>query len=168
MGGMIEDSTTTHVLHQLNTRFAAGDPITEMAALHKQFQVFSPKKELKHTYALLNIVPPDPKERKRWYKFLDHLKTYPSDMTGVNGHDRVVKAHQDNLESSHPMPVYTQCHSAKDDPRVVVTTGKPVVFVPQDHVVISVPTTPAGHARAAAVQMAAERRKTRRSAPTKK
>lgn len=168
MGGMIEDSSTTHVLHQLNTRFGAGDPITEMAALHKQFQVFSPTNHLKHTYALLNIAPTDPRERQRWFAFLDHLKTYPSDMPGVNGHDRVVKAYQDNLESAKPLPVYTTVHAAKDDPKVLVTTDRPVVFIPEDHIVISIPTMPAGQARAAAARIARDRRPTRRTAPSKK
>ena len=143
MGQMIQDRTTTSVLHQMNTRFAAGDAITEMGALHKQFGVFAQTASLKDTFNLLDIAPDDAAERMRWFKFLDEeLRKYPSDIAGMDGHDRVVKAYQDNLNSANPLPVYTTTHLMDTDNRVLVTQDKPVTHIPVDHIVISIPIRP--------------------------
>ena len=143
MGQMIQDRTTTSVLHQMNTRFAAGDAITEMGALHKQFEVFAQTASLKDTFNLLDIAPDDAAERMRWFKFLDEeLRKYPSDIAGMDGHDRVVKAYQDNLNSANPLPVYTTTHLMDTDNRVLVTQDKPVTHIPVDHIVISIPIRP--------------------------
>ncbi len=143
MGSLIEDSTTSSVLHHMNKRFAAGDPVTEMRALHQRFGLFSEKTSLKDAFNLLNIAPDHPKERTRWFKFLDHdMRNYSPDIDGVNGHDRVVQAYNDNLGSPNPLPVHTKVHLMKDDPRVLVTRGKPVSHSPVEHIVISVPIKP--------------------------
>jgi len=164
MGGLMKDSTTYDILTQLNKRFEPGDAITEMTALHKEFKIFSPERNLRHSFAVLGIVPHDWNERKRWYNFLEHLRTYDSDLPDVNGHDRVLKAIEDNLESKDPLPVTIKCHAAEDDPRVVVTQGRPVIFSLQEHVVISIPTTPGREARSKAADTARQRRETRRQA----
>jgi hypothetical protein len=41
MGDLINTSVLTDVLRQLEARFAEGDPITEMAAVQKNFKRFS-------------------------------------------------------------------------------------------------------------------------------
>src|SRR5882757_7671559 len=120
MGALLKDITTVDVLVQLNKRFV-GDALPEMLALQKEFLVFSPEHSLQQSFALLGIVPSDWPERKRWYNFLEHLKTYPSDLAEVNGHDRVVKAFKDGLETAQPIPMVIQCHAASEDPKVTVT-----------------------------------------------
>jgi len=161
----MKDSTTLDILVQLNRRFEAGDAITEMVALQREFQVFSPDHSLQHSFALLSLVPRDWSERKRWYKFLEHLKTYGSDLEVdheiVNGHDRVIRAIADDLASETPKPVTIRCHSAKDDPRVTVSTGMPVIFSLDEHVVISIPTTPGREIRQQNAHAARERRHAR-------
>jgi hypothetical protein len=144
---MIKDSTTLHILVMLNQRFGPGEPIKEMAGLQKEFQLFAPRRQLRHAFSVLHIVPPDESERKRWFNFLEHLKTYESDLAGVNGHDRVVKAFQDDLESADPLPVFIQAHAAKDDNRVTVHTGQPIIFSVDKYLVISIPTTPGPQVR---------------------
>jgi len=163
MGAMIKDSTTLDIVVQLNKRFDA-DSIGEMVALQKEFKIFSANHDLKQSFALLGIVPADWSERKRWYKFLDHLKTYPSDLKEVNGHDRVVKAFKDALGAARAMPVSIVCHAAKDNPNVTVSQGRPVIFTTDTHVLVSIPTTPGREAR----QQAADMAKERRAAKTKK
>lgn len=163
MGGLIKDSTTLDILVQLNKRFDA-DAISEMVALQKEFKIFSAAHSLKQSFAVLGIVPADWSERKRWYKFLDHLKTYPSDLKDINGHDRVVKAFKDALAATRALPVSIVCHAAKDDPRVTVSQGRPVIFSLDTHVIVSIPTTPGREAR----QQAAEMAKQRRAAKSKK
>jgi hypothetical protein len=158
MGRLIHDRTSLLVLFQLNTRFEAGEALDEMVALQKEFQIFSPEHTLQQSFALLNIAPADWGERQRWYRFLRELKNYPSDVTGMNGHDRIVSAYKDDLESRSPQPVFVTCHAARDDKRVTVGAGRPMAFLQLDHVVISIPTTPSRVARQDAAKKAQARR----------
>ncbi len=162
MGAMIKDSTTLDIVVQLNKRFDA-DALSEMVELQREFGVFSQQHSLQQSFALLGIVPADWSERRRWYKFLDFLKTYQSDLSNVNGHDRVIKAFKDNLESEKPLPVSIVCHAAADDARVTVGEGRPVVFSLDTHVMVSIPTTPGREARKQAAEVARTRRVAKRS-----
>jgi hypothetical protein len=139
MGGFIKDSTTLDILAQLNYRFSAGLAISELTALQKEFQIFASGHDLRNSYELLGIKPFDQIERRRWHSFLDNLKTYPSDRPNVNGHDRVIAAYIENFQDANPLPVFTQCHPAKDDPRVVITKGFPIVFSNEEHLIKSIP-----------------------------
>jgi len=162
MGDMILDSTTAHILYQLNTRFGAGDPLKEMVAIQKEFAVFSSKYSLQQAYRILHIVPKDFRQRRLWFRFLDTLKDYPSDRSGVSGHDRIVAAYRDNLESREPLPVHTTTHLAKDDERVTVKRGRPIVYEKQDYLVISIPTIPSGEAAKPTLAAARAKRGARR------
>lgn len=144
MGAMLADNTALDLISQLNNRFGTGAAITELTALHNEFQIFTPGHQLRTMCALIGIRPYDAAERRRWHTFLDHLKTYSSDRPNVDGHDRIHAAYVENFQAPNPLPMFTQCHLAADDPRVVVTTGRPIVFSPDPHVVISVPITPVG------------------------
>jgi hypothetical protein len=159
MGALMKDSTTLDILVQLNRRFEPGDAITEMVALQREFDVFSSAHGLRQSFALLGLVPTDWSERKRWYNFLEHLKTYGSDVPDVNGHDRVSMAIAENLASEKPLPVTIRCHSSEEDARVTVSTGMPVIFSQEVHRVISIPTTPGRKAREQAAATARKRRK---------
>ncbi|MGC2083766.1 MAG: hypothetical protein WA702_10505 [Bradyrhizobium sp.] len=146
MGGLLKDSTTLDILMQLNKRFEP-EALSEMVELQREFEVFSGRHSLQQSFKLLGIVPNDWAERRRWYRFLDHLKTYPSDVTDMTGHDRVIHAFKENLESEKPLSVSIVCHAATDDPRVIVSQGRAVVFSLDMHVIISIPTTPGREAR---------------------
>ncbi len=146
MGGLIKDSTTSDILVQLNKRFDA-EGLPEMIALQKEFKVFSAKHSLRQSFALLGIVPADASERNRWYRFLDLLNKYKSDLPNVSGHDRWVNVIQKNLESKMPQPMAIVCHAASDDRTLKVTQGKPLIYSSDEHLIISVPTTPRGQAR---------------------
>jgi hypothetical protein len=143
MGGMVSDSTTRDMIAQINARFEAGDAILEMVALQKEFKIFSPKHSLYASWLVLNIKVSNPRERaqcKNWAE--NYMKKVPSDLKGVNGHDRLVRAYQKNLESSRPLPMYYVHHLAKEDPRVLVSTGKGPLFSMVDHIITSVPIKP--------------------------
>ena len=146
MGDFINDSTTSDILVQMSTRFDA-EHLPEMIELQREFKVFSAKHSLRQSFALLGIVPADAKERQGWYRFLDFLNKYKSDLPNVSGHDRMVKAIQRNLESKTPLPMTMICHAAVDDLSLKVTQGKPLIYSSDDHIVISIPTTPRGRAR---------------------
>jgi hypothetical protein len=144
MGNITRDDTVAEIQYQMNRRFAPGEPLREMVAIQKEFRIFSAQYSLKQAYRLLHIVPSDFRERDRYFKFLDLLKGYASDQDGVNGHDRIVRARQENLESDAPLPMFVQTHLAADDGRVTVSVGRPVPHETQEYVVISIPTIPAG------------------------
>ncbi len=158
MGAAITDTTTADVLYQLNKRFSEGGPLQEMVVIQKEFGVFSEKYSLKQAFRILHIVPNDFTERRFWFLFLDALKTYTSDQDGVSGHDRIVKAHQENLESDLPVPVYTTIHRAADDKRVTVTRDRPVIYETQEYLVVSIPTVPATESGRAARVAARKKR----------
>src|SRR5579859_3730118 len=143
MGGLVKrQKTTGEVLHNLNSRFAPGEPLQEMVQLQKEFQIFSSKYSLQQAHRLLNVGPSDHSERPGVYRALDRLRLVPSDMDGVNGHDRIVRARQENLESSSPLPMFTKTHKGSEDKRVIVTRGKPIPHEDQEYLIISTPTIP--------------------------
>ena len=146
MGDLIKDSTTSDILVQLNKRFDA-EHLPEMVALQKEFKVFSAKHSLRQSFALLGIVPADAAERQGWYQFLDLLNKYKSDLPNVSGHDRWVKVIQKNLEAAKPVPLATVAHASADDLCLKVTQGKPLVFSSEEHIIVSVPTTPKGQSK---------------------
>lgn len=150
MGVYITDTTTSEVLYQLNYRFSPGDPLREMVVIQKEFGVFSDKYSLKQAFRVLHIVPDDFKARRFWFKFLDALRNYTSDQGGLNGHDRVVRAYKENLESKTPLPVYTATHQVAANKRVTVTKGRPIIYETQEYLIISIPTIPADESERAA------------------
>jgi hypothetical protein len=162
MGIAINDSTTLDILVQLNKRFEP-EGLTELVALQKEFKVFSAQHGLQSSFALLGIVPRDWSERKRWYHFLEQLKTYPSDLANVSGHDRIIKAFMDDLGTKEPLPLSFRCHKAADDPRVTVSTGLPIIFSLDTYVIVSIPTTPGRVARQQAAAIAKQRRAAKKS-----
>jgi hypothetical protein len=143
MGNFVKQQKTPgEVMHHLNTRFAPGEALVEMIQIQKEFQVFSSKNSLQQVYRLLNIAPSDFSERRLFYRYLDLLKRVQSDQAGVNGHDRIIKARQENLESSAPLPMFTTTHRDTTDKRVTVTRGKPIPHEDQEYIIISIPTKP--------------------------
>jgi hypothetical protein len=163
MGRAIQDTTTSDMVYLLNKRFGI-DGIAEMRVLQKEFQVFAAEHSLQHSFGLLGITPCAANERERWYKFLELLKTYPSDILKVNGHDRVVKAYKDNLESTEPQTVFIDLHLKAKEDRVTVSQGQPIIYSLLWYLVISIPVTPGRVIR----QEAAEAARKRRAAKSKK
>ena len=143
MGKMVSDSATRDVIAQINARFEAGEAIQEMVALQKEFKIFSRKHSLYDSWLILNIKASDPRERARWKNWAEnYMKKVPSDLKGVNGHDRLVRAYQENLESSQPLPMWYTHHLAKEDPRVLVSRGIGPLFSVAEHIITSIPIKP--------------------------
>src|SRR5215831_15227865 len=142
MGGLVKDDTVFDIQHQRNSRFRKGQPLQEMVQIHREFGLFSGRYSLKQATQILNIVPHESDERARVYAFLDGLREYASDLDGVSGHDRILQAYRENLESKAPLPVYHAYHRSADDRRVLVSVSQPIVYEDQDYLVISLPTIP--------------------------
>lgn len=161
MGKLVSDSATRDVIAQINARFEAGEAIREMAALQKEFKIFSPNHSLYDSWLVLNIKASDPRERARWkYWAENYVKKVPSDLEGMNGHDRLVRAYQENLELLRPLPMHYTQHLAKEDPRVLVSRGKGPLFSVVDHIITSIPIKPVAH------KTPARRRNPNRRRPT--
>ncbi len=144
MGVYITDTSTADVLFQLNRRFGPGPALDEMVVIQKEFGIFSDKYTLKQAFRVLHIVPEDFTERRFWFAFLEALKNYVSDREGVSGHDRIVQAYQENLESDAPLPIYTTTHKLSDDRRILVDAeSHPIIYEERKYVTISIPTKPA-------------------------
>lgn len=147
MGGEVSDSATRDVIGQINARFEEGDAISEASALQNQFKIFSlqqqQQRSLYDSWLVLGIKAADKPERARWRRWTEvTLRGYGSDMDGVNGHDRLVKAFQDNLESKTPLPMYYKHHRYSENPKVMVSVGKGPAYSDADHLVMSIPITP--------------------------
>jgi hypothetical protein len=142
MGDLVKPSTPGEILQKVNSRYAPGEALQEMVQIQKEFQVFSPNVSLQQACRVLGLGPSDNAERAIYYKYLDRLKRVPSDITGVNGHDRIVRARQENLESGSPLPMYNKTHRADEDKRITVTRGKPIPHEDQEYLVISIPVVP--------------------------
>jgi hypothetical protein len=82
MSDIIPDGIGFQMMHKPNVSFAPGIPIQEMVAIPKDFGASSKQHSLKQASHLPHIVPDDLKEHERWFRYLDHLKTYPSDRDG--------------------------------------------------------------------------------------
>jgi hypothetical protein len=165
MGDIVIRPQTPHeVLCQLNCRFAPGPALQEMVANHNQFKVFAANNSLAQIYKLLNIGPAHHDERALYFQYLDFLRTVPSDRPRVNGHDRIIQARRENLESASPLPMYTQIHSAAVEPRVTVTQGQPLPHDTLTYIIISTPTAPP--AGASSGRRAAPKRPARKKSAT--
>jgi hypothetical protein len=140
MGALVHDPNVPQAQTVLNSRFAPGDPLKEMIAIQKEFDVFSLKHSLASASSLLNIAPPEAKDRRGWFKFCDHLKKLPSDKNGMTAHDRVITAVRDNLASAHPLPMYFTWHPGV---RLEVSKGQALSFSKTEYVIVSAPV---GHA----------------------
>lgn len=162
MGEMLRDPATANVINQYNTRFRPGDPIREMAAVHREFEVFSEARSLRQAYRVLHIVPEEFADRRKWFRFLESLTDYTSDRNGVNGHDRWMQAIRENLESSQPLPMFMTTHLARDEPRLTVKHGRAVPHENQDYIIVSIPTIPAGEAPRPTLAAARAKRAARR------
>ncbi len=162
MGGLVKRSTPGEILNKVNSRFAPGEALQEMVQIQKEFQVFSPNVSLQQACRVLGLGPDDHAERAIYYKYLDRLKRVPSDMAGVNGHDRIVKARQENLEDGSPLPMYNKTHRAENDKRVTVTRGKPIPHEDQEYLVISIPAVPSKPVGASRARPAGPKGATRR------
>jgi len=144
MGRYLADIYVGGLLDQLNLRFGPNEAITEMLALQKEFDIFSDKHSLEHSFGLLNVAPVGSwANRRGWYRYLDSLRQRPSDRAGQNGHDRLISALKEHLEAGQPIPIHFSCHGSQKDERVrfVRRLKQTLVYSTQEFVTISLPVT---------------------------
>jgi hypothetical protein len=118
--------------------------IEEMAALQKQFEIFQRDRSFRDSIALLNAGGFwNSRAKKRWYDLLSTLGELPSNQRGQTGNDAIVNALITNLGSPNPLPVYFTAHDSRLDDRVVVRDrDRPLFYLEQDYLTISLPLRP--------------------------
>jgi hypothetical protein len=145
VGNGMSSGCTAELIAQKNKRFGAGDPISEMVGLQQEFKIFSLEHDLYTSFTLLDIRPSNPAEAPIWRDWLNFIRRYPSDRENVNGHDRWILAYKENLETQPAagvLPMFITVHSRDADPRVRVNTDRPMIYVPGNHVIVSIPAIP--------------------------
>ena len=144
------------ILDELNLRFAPTQGtdllfggIEEMAALQKEFKIFKEGRSFQASSAVLNIGARNAEAKNGWLSYLGSLHQHPSNKGAQNGDAAIVGALKKNLASKAPLPVYFTSHSLQEDEMVKVTEkARPIHYLEQDYLVISLPMQSVQAARA--------------------
>ena len=136
---------------QLNQRFALAPAveghrggITEMVELQREFEIFKAGRRFETSLKALNIGGGINQEaRRRFHLYLASLRKVKSNVAGMTGDAAMVDALIRNLGAKKPLPVYFQPHdlgASPDGNRVVITDrARPLFYMKQDYLVISMP-----------------------------
>lgn len=138
------------MLDELNLRFAPSQGmdthnggIDEMVALQKEFKIFKKGRSFKTSVAALNLGARNNEVKNRWYDLLGSLGKHDSNRSKENGDVAIVNALVKNLASKAPLPVYFVSHDMrgeKANAQVKITDkGRPVHYLEQDYLTISLP-----------------------------
>lgn len=157
------------ILDELNLRFAPsqGDAslyggIDEMAALQKEFKIFKDGRSFRASAAVLNIGARNAEAKNGWLEYLGSLNTHPSSQRTKNGDAAIVSALKKNLAAKAPLPVYFTSHDLQQDETVIISEkARPIHYLEQDYLVISLPMQSVQAARASMRVKAKARASTR-------
>lgn len=140
------------LLEMLNLRFGryesgnTPDGINEIQAIQKEFRIFEEGRPLMHSLRALGVGGLwNPSMKNRWLDLLNWLDKVDSQTPSLKGGPAIVRELIKHLESEKPEPVYFKAHdSRKGDliERVRITKGRPVFYMNQDYLVISIPMKP--------------------------
>ena len=158
------------MLDDLNLRFAPPHGakehhggIDEMVELQKEFEIFKAGRSLRTSAMALHLGGALNHEVKnRFYAYLANLRRQKSNVKGENGESAIVKALVKNLSAKKPLPVHFSTHDMrdKDAPGVVIQDkGRPLFYMDQDYLCISLPAQPRTPEAAAAKKPAKKKSK---------
>jgi hypothetical protein len=146
------------MLEELNLRFAPSQGrsthfggIQEMVALQKEFKIFKKGRSFETSCAVLNLGARNNELKELWKSLLRNLCKHPSSKGNEHGDIAIVNALIKNLASSTPLPVYFTSHNMRGDTsnvEVKITPkSRPVHYMDQDYMTISLPMQPASAAK---------------------
>jgi hypothetical protein len=146
------------MLEDLNLRFAPSQGrsthfggIEEMAALQKEFKIFKKGRSFKTSCMILNLGARNNEVKNLWQSMLSNLSRHPSSVAGKDGDSAIVDALIKNLASPSPLPVYFTSHDMRGDAsnvQVKITPkARPVHYLEQDYMSVSLPMQPASAAK---------------------
>jgi hypothetical protein len=150
------DISIGSLLDLFNLRFAPpqgpnpGGPleggITEMVALQREFGVFKEGRPFAESARLLGLGGlSNNLAKNRWFTLLETLARSESDVAGVNGDQRIVRALIDNLTSEKPLPCYLKAHDSREKGMrrvIILPNDKPLGYMTQEFLTISLPMEP--------------------------
>ena len=157
------------MLDELNLRFAPAQGkgthhggIEEMVALQKEFEIFKKGRSFKTSVAALNLGARNNEVKNRWYNLVGALSSHDSNRSKQNGDVAIVNALVKNLASKSPLHVYFISHDmrgVKANAQVKITEkSRPVHYLEQDYLTISLPMQSVQAANAARQAKVAEKR----------
>lgn len=149
IGTMLEDLNLRFAPSQGRTTHFGG--IEEMVALQKEFKIFKKGRSFKTSCTILNLGVRNNEVKNLWQSMLANLSRHPSATKGKDGDSAIVDALIKNLSSAAPLPVYFTSHDMRGDAsnvQVKVTAkSRPVHYLEQDYMTISLPMQPASAAK---------------------
>jgi hypothetical protein len=156
IGTMLEDLNLRFAPSQGRTTHFGG--IDEMAALQKEFKIFKKGRSFKTSCTILNLGARNNEVKNLWQSMLANLSRHPSAQKGKDGDSAIVDALIKNLSSATPLPVYFTSHDMRGDAsnvQVKITPkSRPVHYLEQDYMTISLPMQPASAAKKPAAKKA--------------
>jgi hypothetical protein len=156
IGTMLEDLNLRFAPSQGRTTHFGG--IEEMVALQKEFKIFKKGRSFKTSCTILNLGARNNEVKNLWQNMLANLSRHPSAQKGKDGDSAIVDALIKNLSSATPLPVYFTSHDMRGDAsnvQVKITPkSRPVHYLEQDYMTISLPMQPASAAKKPAAKKA--------------
>lgn len=156
IGTMLEDLNLRFAPSQGSKTYFGG--IEEMVALQKEFKIFKKGRSFETSCALLNLGARNNELKELWKSLLRNLCKHPSSKGHEHGDIAIVSALIKNLASSTPLPVYFTSHDMRGDAsnvEVKITPkSRPLHYMEQDYMTISLPMQPASAAKKPSVKKA--------------
>jgi hypothetical protein len=151
------------MLDELNLRFAPAQGLAthyggldEMVALQKEFKILKKGRSFKTSVAALNLGARNNEVKNRWLDLVGALSKHASNVAKQNGDAAIVNALVKNLAAKVPLPVYFTSHPMQQDANVNITSpSRPVHYLEQDYLTISLPMQSVQAANAARKSKAA-------------
>jgi hypothetical protein len=154
------------MLDELNLRFAPSQGkqthhggIEEMVALQKEFKIFKKGRSFRTSVSALNLAARNNEVKNRWYDLVGNLHRHPSNKGTQNGDAAIVTAIIKNLASKQPLPIYFTSHdmrgSTENTQVKIIDKDRPIHYLEQDYLTISLPMQSIQAAKAAMKQKAA-------------
>ena len=156
IGTMLEDLNLRFAPSQGSKTYFGG--IEEMVALQKEFKIFKKGRSFETSCALLNLGARNNELKELWKSLLRNLCKHPSSKGNEHGDVAIVNALIKNLASSTPLPVYFTSHDMRGDASNVEVKinpkSRPLHYMEQDYMTISLPMQPASAAKKPSVKKA--------------
>ena len=135
------------MLDELNLRFAPSQGlathhggIDEMVALQKEFKILKKGRAFKTSVAALNLGSRNNEVKNRWLDLLGALSKHTSNILKLDGDAAIVNSLVKNLAAKAPLPVYFTSHPMQENAQVKITDkSRPVHYLEQDYLTISLP-----------------------------
>ncbi len=135
------------MLDELNLRFAPSQGlathqggIDEMVALQKEFKILKKGRSFRTSVAALNLGARNNEVKNRWLDLLGALSKHASSVPKLDGDAAIVNALVKNLAAKAPLPVYFISHPMQENAQVIITDkSRPVHYLEQDYLTVSLP-----------------------------